>query len=229
MSDTRAMMLQLEQKSLSLVEAALTIRVIDQPSYDAAVEKRRALKQWEAEVNGVFEPIRERTHAAWQEVLRQEKTVLRGHPEALRHVDNQINIFEARKVAEEQAEQARLAAEHRLTEEQARLNTAIAAEQAGADPSTIDRILSEPAAATLPPAPVPTFTRPAGFGHRGVWDVEVTDAWELVRAIAKDKSRLRFIAGFNLAELRREAARLAGSPLPGVRGFKKPVNVDRAK
>ena len=206
----------LRQEALTLSEQALVMQVIDQPSYDQAAEFIKSIKVMRKKVANFMDPligsIRESLNKARdkkkevEEPLISAETVLKERSLAYRAIVK----------GREREAQAKADAEFAKREEERKLREAIEAEEAGAKPKAVERILTRP---TTTPAPLvtPTLQKASGISVREVWSAEVTSLMQLVQAVALGKAPILALAA-NMTFLNSQARSLKGTmDIPGVR------------
>lgn len=117
---------KLEPQVQALVTQAKEIRIVNQTTYDKAVDFLKTIKGLRGEIEKTFRPIVEKAHATWKESLAQ----LNRHDTPLAiaegELKNSILAFDRRKKEEEAARQ-------RQIEEAARLKARQEAEKAEAE------------------------------------------------------------------------------------------------
>lgn len=212
---------KLAQRAPELATQAQGIVINDQATYDRAAELRKAIKftreAWRAENDRTIRAAVE-AHKAALEHWRKLDDKLAA---AQRHVDAQIVTWDAQQSALREAEQKRLEAEARAkADEDAAIQAALATAR-GAPAAEVEEILAEPATMPMPVA-APTYERAPTVGVRHLWDAEITDLWELAKAVAANKALVNLIEG-NMPAIRQMArAQEQNMAVPGIRVFKKP-------
>lgn len=163
-------------KALTIVDPVHLTRIADELSGNKALQK---------EAHSKFDPICVKTHEAWQEALKQRKSVIDPLEEDERILKGAIAVY-ARKVEQEQlAEQRRLEAAAREAAE-AQLEQEIEqAEAEGASVAEVGAIIDRPLMVAPVVAP-PLAPKPSGFTTRETWSAELTDKWALVEFIVKN-------------------------------------------
>lgn len=114
---------ELEEKSLTLYEQATALVITDQPSYVAAGEVGKALKELEKEITNYFEPLRLSAKASYDAVLKKKGEELAPVVEAMGIVRRTMNSYaqEQQRIQHEAERKARLEAEERARKERERL------------------------------------------------------------------------------------------------------------
>lgn len=209
---------QIEQKALTISERAAAVQIIDQPTYDGAVELLRGVKALRKEAEAHHRPMIEaayRAHKAATDALKRIDDPLK---QAETHVKGCIGAWEM--------EQERLRRERqRLIEEAARrraeeeiLAAAVAAEAEGASAAEVDAVMAEAQAPILvvPPAP-PVYQKAEGVAVRKSYSAEVVNLAELIRHVAAHPEQSNLLTP-NMTALRAMVrAQGAQFRMPGVR------------
>ena len=211
-------MVQVESEALTLRADLTALEIVDQPSYDAAVEKRKAAKAWLDEADAFFDPSIKMAYDLHRERITQKKTVTGPVVAALEATNRQLVAWD------QQQERLRREAEQRLREDAAKaardqqLEDAVHAAQSGAAPETVESILEAPA----PIAPVvapPTYEKSSAVVMRDNYKGECYDLHALIKAVAKDKSKLNLLQ-VNQPALNAMARALKETMnIPGVRAY----------
>lgn len=217
----------IERETSEIVTRARELVVVDDASYKAAGEQLQVVKRLRNEVAATFGPMKKKAHEAHKEILAQEKK----HDDPLIAAERvlkqeKIAPFLDRREQEERAERARLEAEARQRDEDARLAEAANLEAAG-EREAAERVLDEPAMA--PPAPtLPPKPKATGVSTRKAYVVEVVDLMALVRDVAAGKAPINVLVP-NESALRKMADALKGDlPYAGVKVTQKRIVSGRA-
>lgn len=182
---------QIEQDGAALVVGANDIAVVDAESYTAAGESLKDVKEYQARVKDVMDPICDAAHKAHKVATAKRSELLAPAKEAERIVKAAMLAWSQAEEKRAREEQAAAEAAARKEAEEAQL--ALAAEvEAGGDHEGADAILDAP---TYTPPVVARKAAPkvAGISVRTTWSAEVTDLGALVRAIAKGSAPLNAI------------------------------------
>jgi len=211
-----------EAESLQLHSQALGIRIVDQDSYNAAVEAGKSaagfIKRWKEWIQHPYDIV----YGTYQRILQTKKAIEGPAEEAKRHCGNEILRWDREQEQARLAEQRRREEQQRQQEEERKLVAAAEAEQAGASEETVQQIVKQQSTAPKPTV-APTYQKAAGTSVRANWSGEVTDFKLLVKAAAKDAKLL------SLLEINQPAlnamARIHEATLcdvvPGTRGVNK--------
>lgn len=149
-----------DEKGSALYHDAQQIKVTDSEGYDNASEFAKTLKAYQKEVKEHFRPMKEKTKAAYQEVVSQEKARLDPAVEAEGIVKKEMNRH--------YVEQQRL----RAIEEAKARKAAIKQEQAKKEAEKKGKPIP-----VFKPAPVVQTETPSvkGVSHKSIWKYEVTN------------------------------------------------------
>lgn len=114
---------EIEVQSMTLYEQALTIKVVDQPTFAAAGEFGKSLKELEKKIVDFFAPLKKAAHEAHKAITKKEADELSPVREAMDTVRKTMNDFlqEQERIRREEERKARLAAEEAARKEQERL------------------------------------------------------------------------------------------------------------
>lgn len=200
---------EIKREASELVNQAHSMAVRNAADFEAAGKILVAIKRVRKAISDTFDPIREKAHAAWKEVIAQQKKHddplevaekllgrVMGQFQAEAEAERQRLIREEQKRLDEERRQAQVKADaERATQlkadEDARLAHAIALEAEGKKAEAA-RVLNAP-----PPPPPPPPAQPkqvsayihhapkaAGVSFRDNWKARVVDKEALVKACA---------------------------------------------
>ncbi len=209
---------EIERRTETMLERARAVAIVDQATYDRAVELARAIKDLRAEAEAHHRPV-------IQAALEAHRRAL----EAFRRIDEPLRAAEAeikRRLAAWLAEQERLRqeAERRAREEAERLRAEVIEqrieqlEAVGASPQEIEAVIrSAEAAPVVAPKIAPTFQRAEGVATRKIYKAHVASLIDLIRWVAANSSHENLLQP-NMPALN-ALARAQGAALniPGVR------------
>lgn len=235
---------QLETKALTWPERARKVSIVDQRTYDTAVDLIKGATVLRGEIVSHHEPIKKSAWAAHKAAVAAEKKLLAPVDEALSILRGSIGDWDRRQEQLRRQEEARqreearrqeierrkseaesLAAQ-RKAEEEARLSAAVEAEKSGASAEEVDFVMDAPEEFTpTPPVSIPvsaprstpTYQKAAGISRREVWSAEVVSIQELVRAVADGKAPITLIQANNTALNGMARSLKSAMAVPGVR------------
>jgi hypothetical protein len=178
---------QLEHKALSLHDQAKALKIVDQPTYNGAVDFLRGIKALRGEAEAHHRPVIDAAHRAHKAAV-----------DALKRIDGPLEIAERAvkgTIAAWDQEQQRLRREEeeRLRkEEEARRDAELEAklessEAAGASSAEVRAMISQ--AALAPPVVVaapPRYERAAGVATRKTYSGQVVSLIDLIRWVAQN-------------------------------------------
>jgi hypothetical protein len=213
-----ALTTEIEARTRTMLERARAARIVDQASYEAAVELAKAIKDLRAEAEAHHRPV-------IQAALEAHRRAL----EAYRKIDEPLKAAEAeikRLLAAWTAEQERLRqeAERRIREQIERIRAeALEAqieqlEESGASPQEIEAVIRQAEAApVVVPRVASSFQRADGVATRKIYRAHVACLIDLIRWVAANPSHENLLQP-NIPALN-ALARAQGSALsiPGVR------------
>lgn len=192
MSTVITEVIQIETQALGLADQAKAIQVVDQPSYDKAVDVRVACKDMIADIDRVFGPMKQKAFEAHREICSQEKKIKSPIDAALVAVNAGISRFtaEQERIRREAEARAYQEAEERARREaeDGRLRLAQEAKNNGATDEHVDEILEAPVVVTKvePVAVESTFQKSSSVVIRENWIGECFDLKALIKAAAKN-------------------------------------------
>jgi len=207
---------EIEQRTQTMLQRAQALEIVDQATYDAAVELGRAIKDIRAEAEAHHRPV-------IQAALEAHRRAL----EAYRRIDEPLKAAEVeikRRLSAWVAEQERLRqeAERRAREEAERAAAeALEAqleqmEAAGAPVEVIETIIRQAEAApAAAPRVAPQYERAQGIAARKTYRAQVVSFIDLVRWVAANPTHENLLAvnqsALNaLARAQRENLRIPG-------------------
>lgn len=187
--------IEIEAEGLELKRRLEIVKIVDQPSYDLAVELRVDAKAWIKQRTESFDRLIKPAYDAYKNIHDTKKKLIEPAEQLVASLNEALVAWDYEQEKLRRAEQERLAAEARKKEEEERLAQAVALEESGADEATIASLIEAPA--TFVPAPVaaPTYEKSKSVVMRDNFTAEITDFFALVKAIAKDKSKLNLLVG----------------------------------
>jgi hypothetical protein len=176
----------LERRALSLPDEARGLKIVDQATYDRAVEMLRAAVALADAIRAHYRPLKEKAYQAHRAICEAEKKVLTPPAEAASVLKRGIAAWDAEQERSRRLEEARLAAEERRRAEEAQLGAAAEAEALGAAQEDVDAILSEPVPAVAVAAQ-PTYQRAQGISGRVNYSARVVNVRTLLQAVIEGK------------------------------------------
>lgn len=216
-------MIEAEQQAIELQAQLQALTITDQTSYDKAVEARVSAKAWLKEVGEFFDSMQKPAYEAYKKILDNRKTACEPVEKHLANLNRALIAFDDEQERLRREEQRRLEEIAFKEAEEKRLAEAAHLEQVGADAETIDAMLSAPVAVVERPIATPTYERSKAVIYRDNWQGEVTDLFALVKAVAKDKSKLNLLQ-INQPALNQLAKALKETmAIPGVRAVNNKV------
>lgn len=185
-TDTTA--IQIENQALTLSQQCRSIKVVDQPTYDQAVELRLTVKDFLTQATKFFEPMREAAYKAYQAVLTKKNTIIEPAERDLKILDGQIASFtrEQQRIEDQRRRDAEI--EQLRIEEMNRQAQAVDAIEAGADEESVEAIVNQPI--ILHPVHVePTYEKSKAIATVDNWKAEINSLKKFVKHIAKESDR----------------------------------------
>ena len=183
--ETRSLV-DIEQQAISIRSEMAAVVIVDQPSYDIAIEKRTSAVSWLKDAEAFFDPAIADAHALHKKLLAQKKTVCEPTEAAIRSINAALLKWDQEQERIRREEQRRLDEEARIKAEEEQLALAEQMEAQGADSETVDSILQAPVVVTDVVAAAPTYEKSNQVVYRDNWGGEVTDLFALVKAVSFD-------------------------------------------
>lgn len=178
-------LITLEQQAVTVRSDMTSIQIVDQPSYNKAVEARVAAVAWLKKAEEFFDPSIADAHALHKKLIGQKKAVCGPVDDTIKAINSELVRYDNEQERLRREEQRRLDEEAaRLAREQI-LEDAVHAETMGADEETIAAVLEQPVAVTAPVVAAPTYQKSAAVTYRETWSGECTNLLETVKAAAK--------------------------------------------
>lgn len=220
---------ELKQESLTIVERAKIVKIVDQPSYDAACSLlldgiKPFRKRWEE----YWSSPKKLAYSAYKSIL--DKFTEGDAPLELaeKQVKAALAVWTTEQERKRQELQRQAEAEARRVEEEARANAAAVAEDSGASEEEVQAIVDTPVMVTAQPVE-PTFQKASGVSVKEVWSARVIDIKKLCAAIAKGTVPVSYIEPNMTALNQRARADRATLNVPGVIAVKDSVVAGRVR
>lgn len=209
-----------ESQAIELNQQLTAIVITGQLSYDVAVEARTKSKNWLKSANDWFDSIQKPAYETYKGILDKRKQVCDPVDRQVAAINRALINFDAEQERIRRREQWELEERARKEAEAQKLADAVHLEETGADEETVEAVLSAPVQVTAPMVAAPTYERSSAVVYKDNWGGEVTDLWALIKAVAKDKSKINLLQ-VNQPALNQLAKALKETmSIPGVR----PVN-----
>ncbi len=220
---------EIREEALTVVEQAKVVKIVDQPTYDAACSlllnqikpfRKRWLEYW----SGVKEPA----YAAYKAILDKFNDGDKPLEAAEKQVKAEINRFDQEQERIRQELQRQAEEDARKAEEEERLRLATMAEESGATEEEVNAIVDTPVTAVAPPV-APTYQKAAGISTRENYKARVTDMRRLCAAIAKGVVPVTYVLPNQSALDARAKADKLTMNVPGVQPYNDPVISGRSR
>ena len=178
---------ELETRALSWPDRARDITIADQATYSQAADMLIGIKGLRKEIDDSYDPVIRKSHEAHRAAIEAKRKVEMPLAQAETILKRGIATFEQEqeRIRQQQEREAREAAAR--AEEEMRLQTAVQAEELGAEPETVAEILETPLPMVAPEV-APTFQRAAGVSTRETWRGECYSIRDLCKAVAEGKA-----------------------------------------
>jgi hypothetical protein len=216
-------LIEKEQESIQLQQTLGAIQIVDQVSYDLAVAERVSATEWLKGAKDFVDSIKKPAYATYQATLAAEKTICGPVEAKIKQINAELVRWTEEQERARRAEQRRLEAIEMKRLEDERLAQAQEMQNAGVGEESLDEILSAPIIIETPVVARPTYEKNSGVVMRENWSGEVTDFYALVKAVAKDKSKLNLLQINQTALNQMARAQKSMMDIPGIRAVNKPV------
>jgi hypothetical protein len=189
-SDEQAIEVQIRQESLTVIEQANAITIIDQPTYDRATHmllsvikplRSKWTEFWYGSANNGPIPL---AHRAYKSLLDKYNEADKPLELAEASIKNKIRVWDDEQTGIQQELQRKADEEARERERQEREQ--MVASDPFASEEDAKAIIEAPSTAIARPVE-PTYTRAAGVSKRENWKARTTDIKALALAVAKGK------------------------------------------
>lgn len=213
-------LVRIEAEALQRRNDLSAVAIIDQQTYEEAVGKRTAAKEWIDNVKAWFKPMKDAAHVAHKKICDNERDVISPVEAALAQTNRVLVAWDTKQEQLRRQAQFELEREAMRKAEDERIAQAEQMKTEGADEETIDAVLDAPVQITEIAVAAPTYEKSSQITYRDNWGGECTDLFKLVQAVAKDKSKIGLLM-VNQPALNQMAKALKESmSIPGCR----PVN-----
>lgn len=199
----------------AMCQRSTAVQITSQRTYDQAVAQRDALKTMLQNIDDLFEPMRKSTNDAHQSVLSTKSSLHDPVDRAIKKRSTDIIEWEEQKERERLEEEQRLEAEVHKKAERQRKSLVTRARNRG-DDEEADALEDAP----LDVAPVEvqaTYKKNSAVIRRTTYKGEVTDFFELVKFVAKNKHFIHLLEA-NMREVHKLAnSQQSALAVPGLR------------
>lgn len=209
-----------ETEALELRTSLTTLAVVDQATYDRAVDARVKAKAWLKDATEYFDNLVKPAYESYKNLLGAKKSALEPVENAIAGINRGLLAWDQEQERIRLENQRRVEREARERAEAERLAQAEQLQAAGASAAAIDIFLDEPVIVTEAIEVAPTYEKRSDVLYRDNWSGEVTDLKALVKYIAKNPTFLNLIQ-VNQTAVNQLARSMKGTlDVPGI----KPVN-----
>ena len=213
---------RLETKALSVAERAKAIQIIDQPSYDLAVDFAKGIKALRNEAELHHRPVIDAAHKTHKAAVEALKRIDAPLEQAERTVKGTMAAWTIEQERIRRAEEERIRLELQRQQEAELEQQIELAEAEGASNVELESLI-EQAAMVAPTAPTvaPTYQKASGVSVRKTFAAEVTSLRQLIQFVAA-KPEYEYLLKVDETKLN-GLARMQGAGLriPGVRVIEK--------
>jgi hypothetical protein len=184
---------QLRTQALAVSSSAGRVSITDQLSYDAACSfLTGTLKPIAKQIEEYFNPDIARAHALHKSLNAKKNALLEPIEDAEMKVKRLIGTWTAEQRRIQDEAQRKAAEEQRKRDEEAKLQTAIEAEERGATEEEKQVILDTPVFSP-PPVAAPTFTKAQGVSVKTRWKAQCDNLQALCKAIGEGKVPINLV------------------------------------
>ena len=183
---------EFKQTGLMVREQAEAIQIVDQLSYNYAVEGLKTTTEREKKVIAFFATAKQKAFDAHKAVCALEKEALTEYQTAKRMYASAIGAWDKEQQRKEDEERRRLEAEERKRLADEALAEAVSAQEDGASEAEIEAILEAPRA--MPKVvPLPSYQRASGVRTVTYYSAELVSLERLVAAAYANKLFLPYL------------------------------------
>lgn len=186
-------LIDMEQAALSVRNEMQAIRITDQTSYNLAVDARTRAAHWLKDAKAWFKGMKDPAYAAWKKICDNEKSVCDLVESTVKQINAELIRYDNEQERIRREEQRRIDEEARKEAEAQRLADAVHLESQGATPEVVEAMLDTPIVAPAAIVAAPTYEKSSAVTYRDNWQGECFDLHALVKAAAKDKSKLALL------------------------------------
>lgn len=184
---------ELRQQALSVSIAANELAIKDQASYDWACQVlTETIKPVMKKIEDYFNPDIKRAHELHKSLNAKKNALLDPLANAELLVKRLIGTWTAEQQRIQADAQRKAAEQQRQREEEAKLQTAIEAEQNGATEEEKQVILETPVFSP-PPVAAPTYTKAQGISVKTRWKAQCDNIQALCKAIGEGKVPMNLV------------------------------------
>jgi hypothetical protein len=198
-----------------MIRQEMAVEIVDQTTYNVAVERRTIAAEWLKNSRAFFKSMKDPAYAAWKKICENENLVCEPVDKQIKRINAALINFDNAQAELRRQEQIRLQQIERERSERERLENAVIAEQQGMDEETVEAVLETPVAMAVV-AP-PTYERSSAVTYRDNWQGVCDDLFALVKAVAKDRSKLNLLQVNQSALNARAKSDKSLMNIPGVR------------
>jgi len=199
------------QELQAVVKQAASIEIRNQAEYDSAMDFLKAVKQAQAQLNALCDPVVKAAHEAHKAATAQRAALVKPFQDAERRVKAKALDYEEEqeRIARAEAKRLQDIADEQARKERERL--AKAAEKLKT-PELREERLAEAAAIEAPVVmAAPAVQRYAGSSRRIVWEAKVTAFRALVKSAASGNDLALSFLEFNQSAANKFAAANKGA------------------
>src|SRR5688572_2580422 len=176
---------ELETRALSVPDRAKGLAIVTAEDFMNAGELLRTIKGLRAEIDGTFDPIISKAHAAHKEAIEQKRKVDAPLVEAENILKPRISAYLTEQERLRREEELRMQKAAQEEEERQRLESAVILDDIG-ETDSANALLEERVVA--PPVVLPRqVPKVSGIAMRQTWSAQVVSLMELVKAVAAGK------------------------------------------
>jgi len=168
---------KIKEQSLELINKANDMEVRTREQYDSTAIFLKAIKAIQKQVKETFDPIVDKTRAAWKESVAQKDKHLNPLVEAERLVKKKVLLFLQEDARKRKAEEDRLAAEARERErkEKAKLEKKAEKAEARGDMEKAEELREKKEEVHIPTPIIPDEKKKDGVSLPKIWKAKITD------------------------------------------------------
>lgn len=212
--------IEFEQEALTVRSQLTAIKIVDQATYDKAVEARKKAREFLKGADEFFDPSISDAHKLHKKLIDQKKSVVGPVNATIGLIDTELVRYDREQERLRQEEQTRLDEIARKAAEEQRLAAAVEMESQGVDPETVEAILDAEPVAIAPVIAAPTYARSTSVSMATTWSGECADIKKVIAAAAKGNKTALSLLQINqpaLNGLARSMKGMLAEVVPGCR------------
>lgn len=213
---------EMAEKGLAVLESIKSVVIRNQTDYDQAATMLVDVKTKIKEVDTALDPQVKAAHNAWQVALKQKKEYLKPYEDAETALKTVMATYqrEQKRLADEAAEKARIAAEKQEAKERAALERQAAKKEAKGDTDAATELRQQAETVFVPVvAPTHEVTKSQGTSSTNKIKVEVLDLGKFLPWLVESGLDLSTVVTVKVGAIESYAKLTKAKTIPGCRVY----------